>query len=160
MSKHVCLLVNRLKTCVDSEAHSSLYYEALTKIISLDELKFINDLFSIIHTAKSSFIIATTKIGHCFFRCHKFFLSTISKFRMQLPWLPSSVLNLPLWQLMYPSLFFGFILMTTLMTWLTVLRLTFKFMWPLPLGLGIYPLGHYPDFVYHIISWFITLFWN
>ena len=32
-----------------------------------------------------------------------------------------------------------------------------QFLWPLPMGSGIHPLGHWPDFVYHIRSWFITL---
>ena len=32
-----------------------------------------------------------------------------------------------------------------------------QFLWPLLMGSGIHPLGHWPDFVYHIRSWFITI---
>ena len=72
-SIHFGLPVNILKTCLDSGAHASPYHEVWSTIISLDEFKFINDLFSILHIANSLMTTAATKIEHCSIYCHTFF---------------------------------------------------------------------------------------
>ena len=68
--------------CLNSGTH------AWCKSISLDKLKFVSDLFSILYIANSSLFISATKIEHCFMYCHTFCPTSTKKFKIKLSWLP------------------------------------------------------------------------